>query len=357
MAELVRRSRVTIKTVAADAHVSVAAVSRVLRDAYGVSDALRSRVLASMERLNYRPHAAARGMRGRTYTLGVLLPDLRNPFFADIMAGVNDALADTPYHPLLAVGQSAVSLERALLDAMVDRQMDGLILVGSRLDRTDLAHTTAQVPAVVIGVHAPRAPTLDTVNNDDELGGRLAVEHLHEAGYRKIAFFSLELPPEIEDASVGRREAGYRAAMKELGLGNHIRVVHSEQTAPEVREAATKLLTGRGRPEAIFCWTDHVAFQVMGAAQELGLRVPEDLAIVGYDNTMFCDLPAISLTSIDQSGRTLGMKAARFLIERIEGRKEPEHFVVHPTLVARHSSAPRHTRVAKSRPSAKVMPA
>ena len=100
--------RVTIKTVAADAGVSVAAVSKVLRDAYGVSDALRARVQASMEKLNYRPHAAARAMRGRTYTLGVLLPDMRNPFFADILAGLNEALDRTQYQALSqAIGRAA----------------------------------------------------------------------------------------------------------------------------------------------------------------------------------------------------------------------------------------------------------
>ena len=100
-----KSSRVTIRTVAEDAGVSVAAVSKVLRDAYGVSEALRAKVQASMQKLGYRPHAAARGMRGQTYTLGVLLPDMHNPFFADIMAGVNAALERTQYQPLLGVSQ------------------------------------------------------------------------------------------------------------------------------------------------------------------------------------------------------------------------------------------------------------
>src|SRR6476660_7940118 len=125
--------RVTIRTVAKDAGVSVAAVSKVLRDAYGVSEALRSKVQASMQKLGYRPHAAARGMRGQTYTLGILLPDLRNPFFADIMAGINEALVRTQYQPLLGVGESAPTTEHAVIDAMVDRQMDGLILIAPRL--------------------------------------------------------------------------------------------------------------------------------------------------------------------------------------------------------------------------------
>src|ERR1700754_1232863 len=108
MAARKKGERVTIRTVAEDAGVSVAAASKVLRAAYGVSDALRQRVRASMQKLGYRPHAAARGMRGQTYTLGFLIPDLHNPFFADILAGVNDALERTQYLPLLGVSQSII---------------------------------------------------------------------------------------------------------------------------------------------------------------------------------------------------------------------------------------------------------
>src|SRR5688572_22880927 len=121
-----RPGRVTIRDVAHDSGVSVAAVSKVLRDAYGVSDSLRDKVRASMGKLNYRPLASARGLRGRTYTLGLLLPDLRNPFFADIFDGVNSALARTQYQAMQGISVHA----NELVDAMIDRQMDGLILIG-----------------------------------------------------------------------------------------------------------------------------------------------------------------------------------------------------------------------------------
>jgi LacI family transcriptional regulator len=213
-----KNGRVTIRDVAEDASVSVAAVSKVLRDAYGVSDALRARVKASMHSLGYRPHAAARGMRGQTYTLGVLLPDLRNPFFADIMAGINDALERTQYQALLGVGQSATTLEHALVDAMVDRQMDGLILVAPRMGSAELEAIGANIPTALIGLHLPEGKVFDTVNNDDELGGALVVRHLHENGYRDIAYFSLDMPPPADAVTVVHRERGYRAAMQELGL-------------------------------------------------------------------------------------------------------------------------------------------
>lgn len=340
MAERQRPARVTIRTVAEDAGVSVAAVSKVLREAYGVSDALRERVRASMQRLGYRPHAAARGMRGQTYTIGVLLPDLRNPFFADIMAGVNTALERTQYQALLGAGDSAPVQERALVEAMIDRQMDGLILIGPRLLRAELETLGERVPIVVIARHAPEVAAFDTVNGNDELGARLAVQHLIEGGYRRIALFSLSLAEPADVVTVAR-EAGYREAMKQAGLARYISVVAAEQTAREAQLAARHLLEQRNRPEALFCWTDFVALEVLSIARELRLSVPGDLAMVGYDNNMFCDLAQNALTSIDQSGQVLGLQAARLLIERIEGRSSAEHFVVTPRLVARASSRPK----------------
>jgi DNA-binding LacI/PurR family transcriptional regulator len=344
MAGRKKTGRVTIRTVAEDAEVSVSAVSKVLRDAYGVSDTLRAKVQASIQKLGYRPHAAARGMRGQTYTLGVLLPDLRNPFFADIMVGIDEALVRTQYQPLLGVGQSQTTTEHAVIDAMVDRQMDGLLLVAPRLHTEELLNLARHIPTVLIGLHLSRMSEFDTVNNDDELGGRLVVRHLHESGYRNIAYFSLDLPLPADGVTVTLREHGYRSAMRELGVSRFVRVVIAPQTAREIQVAARHLLESRSRPEAIFCWTDFVALEVLSVARELGLSVPGDLAIVGYDNTSYCDLAQNALTSVDQSGQVLGLQAARLLIERIKGRSTAEHFVITPRLVARTSSHPRMGR-------------
>jgi len=332
---------VTIREVAEDAGVSVAAVSKVLRDAYGVSEALRTKVQASIVRLGYRPHAAARGMRGQTYTLGLLLPDLHNPFFADIMAGINTALERTQYQTLIGVSESATSVETALIEAMVDRQMDGVMLVGPRMQSPDLVSVAARLPMVLIGRYAPPAANFDTVNNDDRLGAALVVQHLAAAGYRHIAYLGQELSDPEAVMVTTRRETGFRAAMGELGLGRHLQVVNAQQSSRAVQGAARHLLQIRNRPDAIFCWTDFIALEVLSVARELGLDVPGDVAVVGYDNTWYCDLAQNALTSIDQSGQVLGLQAARLLIERIKGRSQAEHFVVTPRLVARSSSRTR----------------
>ena len=338
MAGRAKSGRVTIRTVAEDAGVSTAAVSKVLRDAYGVSAALRARVEASVARLGYRPNAAARGMRGQTYTLGLLLPDLHNPFFSDIMAGVNEALVRTQYQALLGVGQSAESLEHALVDAMIDRQMDGLILISPRMPTPELVAIAERIPTTMIGTHAAEVNAFDTVNNDDVEGARMVVRHLQEGGYRNIAFLSLNLPRELGGSPIAHREHGYREAMEEFGMARRIKVILAEQTPRDVQHSVRQVLTSRGRPDAIFCWTDFIALEVLSVARELGLLVPNDLAIVGYDNTSYCDLAQNALTSIDQSGQVLGLQAARLLIERIKGRTGGEHFVVTPRLVARSSS-------------------
>ncbi|KKB11949.1 hypothetical protein VE25_09885 [Devosia geojensis] len=336
-----KNARITIRTVAADAGVSVAAVSKVLRNAYGVSEDLRSRVEASIARLGYRPRAAARAMRGQADTIGVLLPDIRNPFFSDIMDGVHAALERTRYQSLVGISQSAWSIELALVDAMTDRPMDGLILVAPRMSAADVTVTALRTPTVLIGHHEPDATLFDTVNDDDELGARLVVGHLVAAGYTDIAFLSLAMEDPMNLVVTSRREIGYRAAMVEHGLSAHIDIVRASGSPRASQAAARRLLQGRQRPQAIFCWTDFIALEVLSVARELGLCVPRDLAVVGYDNTSYCDLLQNDLTSVDQSGQVLGLQAARLLIERIKGRTTAEHFLATPRLVARGSSRPR----------------
>lgn len=331
-----KNGRITIKDVAEDANVSVAAVSKVLRDAYGVSEALRSKVRASMGKLGYRPLAAARAMRGQTYTLGLVMPDLRNPFFADIMVGVNNALERTQYRTMIGISESSVTVEMAIVDSMLDRQMDGIILIGSTEARGNHDKIGAQKPLVTIGHHDPDATGFDTVNNNDQQGAMLVVKHLAAAGYKKIAMLSLD---STTSTILAQREMGYRRGMIEAGLSEKIQIVQAPQTLREVQLATRKLLEMPQRPDAIFCWTDLIALEVISVATELGLSIPNDLGIVGYDNTMYCDFAQNSLSSIDQSGELLGLQAARLLVERIKGRRQVEHYVVPPRLVVRRSSS------------------
>ena len=333
-----RSGRVTIREVAEDAGVSVAAVSKVLRDAYGVSDALRAKVRASMDKLGYRPLAAARGMRGQTYTIGLVLPDIRNPFFADIMVGVNNALERTQYRAMIGISQGNPAGEMAIVEAMIDRQMDGIVLIGATEDRANLGAIAQRKPLVAVGHHEPEVSSFDTVNNNDQHGGLLVVRQMVAAGYRRIAMISLQ---STTSTILAERELGYRRGMVEAGLGGAINIVHAPQTLRDVQIMARRLLQSANPPDAIFCWTDFIALEVISVATELGLRIPQDVGISGYDNTMYCDFAQNSLSSIDQSGELLGLQATRLLIERIKGRTEAEHFVVPPRLVTRRSTSRR----------------
>ena len=332
------RSHVTVHDVAKDAGVSFSAVSKALRAVPGVSMEMRARVKASAEKLGYRPHAAARGMRGQTYTLGVLISDLHNPFFAEIYRGFEDVLSDTPYHPFLGIGSADPAAENAMVDAMVDRQMDGLILVAPVMAPADIQVVADETPTVVLGVHLPDATGFDTVNNDDELSASLVVGHLHEQGHRRIAFLTLGDLPHPAGVTVTFREKGYREAMQEMGLGDEVRVESASMHSDSIRAAALRLLKSDTPPDAIFCWTDYVAFEVIGVVAELGLSMPGDVAIVGHDNTPYCALPQNGLTSVDQSGRLLGQQSAKMLLSRLRGRTAAQQYVVTPTLVARRST-------------------
>jgi DNA-binding LacI/PurR family transcriptional regulator len=331
--------RSTIQDVADLAGVSRAAVSKVLRNAYGLSDEMRQKVEAAMAALNYRPQMAARGLRGRTYSLGVLLPDMRNPFFPDILDGIFSALKTTQYQPVLGVRPAMDATEEQIVNMLLDRKIDGFVMIAPRLDDAFLKQVTASVPTVMIGQHN-RNQGYDTINNDDEKGAQLVVEHLHGLGHRSIAYVGLDMDDVGLTNSTSLREKGYIAAMTERGLADEIRIVRSSHfLGPDYDyQIARELLSSDDRPSALFVWTDSVAFKIMAVAHNLGIRIPEDLSIVGYDNIQQASLPQLSLTSIDQSGRLLGEKSAQMLIERIDGRSREEHFIVPPRLDVKRSS-------------------
>jgi len=339
--------RTTIKTVALDAGVSVSAVSKVLRDAYGVSDSLRKRVNASMSKLGYRPSVAARGMRGKSYTIGVLLVDIRNAFNADLLEGISSALNSTQYELLVGISQHRSRVEASLVDVMVDRQMDGIITIGPQLGENNqdqnipeldgLAETAKRIPTVIIG-HYEQSTFFDTVNNDDFMGAKLAVNHLVEQGYQRITFLSPDIEGDVHVSVAHKRYLGYKEAMEENGLGRFCSVALAREVKHSIRNSINELFAAKSHPEALFCWSDVVAFEVISAVRALGYSIPKDVGIVGYDNTRACEYFQNSLSSVDQAGQALGLQAARLLLERINGRVEPERFVLPPRLVVRQSS-------------------
>ncbi|MBR7831767.1 LacI family DNA-binding transcriptional regulator [Actinospica durhamensis] len=331
----------TIKEVALHAGVSMAAVSKVLRNAYGTSPAMTEKVRASMAELGYRPSSAARGMRGRTYTIGVLLDNLRNSFFADILEGVHEELLDTDYTVLIGAAGFDPTGQAHTIDAMVDRRMDGLILIAPGTSRGEVLATAADTPTVVIG-HHDAAEVHDSVLDADDMGAAMVVDYLVSLGHRRIALLSSpgtkssqwRKTPEIVLTN------GYLEAMQRHGLEDAATVVRAPYSDEGGYKAGLDLLSATHRPTAIMTGADVAAMGVFRAADELGLRVPADLSLVGYNNTALAALTSVQLTSVDQAGRTMGSTAARMLIERVEGRRtRAMQTTMTPSLVVRRSTA------------------
>lgn len=332
--------RVTITDVARHAGVSTAAVSKVLRNAYGVSPAMREKVTAAITELGYRPHAAARGMRGRTYTIGVLLDNVRNAFFADILDGIQDELRTSEYTVLIGAAGFEPEEQAKTIRSMVDRQMDGLILIAPGTPRDEILTTAASTPTVVIG-HHDAADSHDSVVDADDIGAGLVVDHLVSLGHRNIALVSApgtkanrwKRTPEIVLSD------GYLDAMERRGLTDHARVHHAAYSDDGGFKAGMTLLTADRPPTAVMTGADVAALGIYRAAHELGLRIPDDLSLVGYNNTALAALAPVQLTSVDQAGHTMGSAAARMLIERVEGRRDRAmQTTMTPRLVERGST-------------------
>ncbi|NGN64714.1 LacI family transcriptional regulator [Streptomyces sp. A7024] len=332
----------TITDVAQHVGVSTSAVSKVLRNAYGVSPEMRDRVRAAMAELGYRPHAAARGMRGRTYTIGVLMDGIRNAFFADLLDGMNGVLGDTEYAMLIGYSGAGPEEQYKATFAMVDRQVDGLILIAPTFGRQEVEKTATAVPTVVIG-HHDASPHYDLVVNDDAAGAREVVDHLVGLGHRRIGLIS---SPPVEGSGWTRPPAvvaseGYREAMAAHGLADPLRIVPAAFTDEGGYRGAVKLLSASEPPTAIFAGADVAATGVFRAAAELGLRIPEELSLAGYNNTAVAALEPVQLTSVDQAGGDMGAMAARLLLERIEDRRTRSLTrSVTPSLVIRRTTAP-----------------
>ena len=332
--------RVTIVDVARHANVSTTAVSKVLRNAYGASPAMRAKVQQAIEELGYRPNAAARGLRGQTFTIGVMLPDIRNPFFPEILDGLTDTLRDTDYHVMLSPSCDNEKDEATITNAMIDRGMDGLILIAPVLPRPHLERLAATVPTVVIGRHG-HSPNHDTVTDDDTTGAAHVVNHLADLGNRHIAHIEHREtdPTRLAEMPNAIRAEGYRQAMRARGL--EIDIVSTAYTQEGGYRGAQKILARPRRPTAIFAGADIAAMGVLTALTEAGLSVPDDISLAGYDNTTVAALGPVSLTSVDQAGHQIGANAARLLLERITDRNRPTAQIkLSPTLVTRRTTGP-----------------
>ncbi|MGW2022870.1 LacI family DNA-binding transcriptional regulator [Streptomyces decoyicus] len=349
----------TIRGVAERAGVSKSLVSLVLQGSPRVSDAKRRAVLEAIEELGYRPNAAARSLVvRRTHTVGVLLNDMRNPWFVEVLDGLNSLLQAHGLRMLMADGRLDRRAGQDFARTFQELRVDGIVVVGTLPDTDGLAEVAERLPTVIAGNHEPRLPRVDLVANDDERGARLATEHLIGLGHRRIAHIAGQ-------GLVGElRRRGFESAVRAHGLAASAVVENGDGTEEGGYRAAVRLLnpsrgSGRSvaqrplaerplverpvgeRPTAVFAFNDISGVGALSAAQELGLEVPADLSLVGYDNTYLARIRHLWLNSVNNASHEVGRRAARCLLDRMEHPDAPAgQQLVAPELEIRGSTAP-----------------
>ena len=327
--------RPTMEDVAREAGVSRSLVSLVFQDSPKVHERSRARVLDAAARLNYRPNALARSLAStRTQTLGIVLDDLHNPYFADALGAVQDAAEASGHRTLLADGRRSGERELDAVRTFIDHRVDGVILVSPRAPEADLGALARTTPLVALE-RRMHAPHVDLVMHDDSIGCHLVVQHLVGLGHRHIC----HVDGGVGAGAANRREA-YRAAMVAADLGRFVDIVEGEYTEAAGREAAAALLRRRNLPTAVFCANDFAAAGVAAVFMREGISIPREVSLVGYDDTSLAGLDVLSLTSVRQPLAAMAHTSIELIGKRLEtpGRRS-QRLELPPDLVVRRSTA------------------
>jgi len=328
-----RSARVTIEDVAAEARVSIATVSRVVNSRYGVASATEARVKAVIADLGYESSLVARSLRShRTNVLGVVVTDFE-PFSAELLKGAARFIRGTHYELIVYSGVRHADYEPGWEGRYMSR-LSGTLADGILIVTPTVVDVPTTSPVVAVDPHLgpSNLPTVDSHNFE---GAMTATQYLLELGHRRIGFIAGR--PDLESARV--REQGYRSALEQAGVDFDSELLKvGRYTAESAEGPATELLTLDDPPTAIFAANDVMAIRAMEVARDLGLRVPDDVSIIGFDNIPESALSEPPLTTIDQSIQQMGYEAARLLVELIANPdQEPQHVRVPTRLVQRQT--------------------
>ncbi|GID67193.1 LacI family transcriptional regulator [Actinoplanes cyaneus] len=328
----------TIEDVAARAGVSIGTVSNVLNRPQAVAPATRARVQAAITALGYVPHAAARALvAGRSRTIGLIVPEVTNPFFADLARGAEEVADDRDLTVMLYNSNKAPGRELRFLGQLESQRVQGILLTPVNQVAEALSDVVARGTPVVLLDRGSGHRNLCSVAVDDRVGGELAATHLVERGHRHLAFVGGPFTVH----QVAERLAGARSVTDAAGARLEV-IETTGLTVAAARAAATGLARrpAADRPTAVFCANDLLALGVLQTVTRERLRVPGDLAIVGYDDIAFAAAAAVPLTSVRQPRQQLGRVAAQLLFEEIDdpGRHGHRQVVFQPELIARAST-------------------
>ena len=326
---------ITLDDVAREAGVSTSTVSRYLSGTIPVSEARRTVIQTAIDKLGYRINTAARALAsGRSGTIGVLTQDIASPYYGQVLRGIEQGLAGTGYAPLIVSGELELKDERACIDMLIARQVEGLIAMSHFLNAKELRDVAKRVPLVAVG-NPVRGARAHPIVLDNENGAKLAMRHLIELGHRRIA----HIAGPTSHAHSAARLAGYKAALEEAGIPFDPDLVLPGDFHEEAGSEGIRILIERGTPfTAVFATNDQTAMGARLALYRLGLRVPEDVSLVGFDDLPGTALLTPPLTTVRQPGSEMGRQAAHAVVALIRGER-PRTVKLEQTLVVRESTA------------------
>ncbi len=336
------RTPITIRDVARLAEVHPGTVSRALNEQTRalVNEETAARVMRAADQLGYRPNPIARGLKtNRSYTVGVVIPDLTNPLFPPVVRGIEDRLAEAGYTPLIVNTDNDPERERSHIEAMLARQVDGLIVAIARLDVELLADAAAGGMPLVLVNRSFEDGSVPAVTVDDRKGVSLSVQHVTQLGHRRIGHVAGP-----QNVSTGhRRYVGFEEAMEAAGLPIPPGYVSFSAafTEAEGQRACAEVLAQQPRVTAIVAANDRLAMGCYDALSAEGLACPDDISIVGFNDMPFIDRLRPPLTSVRVPQREIGTAAAELLLAQLgEGPDRAREMLLEPTLVVRASTAP-----------------
>lgn len=327
----------SMKDVAALADVSLGTVSNVLNHPEMVAPGTRAKVEQAIRDLGFVPNATARGLRaGRAKVLGLVVPDIANPFFTEVARGVEDAALEAGYVVILCNSDERAEREDRYLQVLESQRVGGILITPARKGLRPLKRLLGNGTAVTLLDNATVSDEVCSVSVDDTLGGSLAAEHLVHLGHRALTW--LAGPDDIPQ--VAEREAGIVAACASAGIAL-TRIPAGQMTTSAGEAAMATALAGGHRTTALVCANDLLALGAIRALTRAGLTVPHDVSVVGYDDIDFASAAAVPLTSVRQPKYELGSAAAKLVIGECEDPASHAHQRVQfqPQLVARQSTA------------------